>query len=66
MSWQIMVHSADGKYIELKVGVGKEIYLNKKKTGYKVGNDDKIYTNSGRFVSKLPVEEFCRSQGFIE
>lgn len=65
MSWQKMVHTTDGKYVELKVGFGNIIYLNKNNTGYKVGNDNKIYTSSGRFVSKLNVEEFCKSQGFI-
>ncbi len=66
MSWQKMVHTPDGKYVELKVGVGNKIYLNKNQTGYKVGNDNKIYTLSGRFVSKMTVEDFCKSQGFIK
>lgn len=66
MSWEKMVHDARGNYVQLKVGFGNKIYLNHNETGYKVGDDGKIYTNSGRFVSKMTVEEFCKSQGLIK
>lgn len=66
MSFQKMVHKPNGAYVELKVGHGNKIYLDGNETGYKVGEDGKIYTNSGRFVSKMAVEEFCKSQGLIK
>ncbi len=66
MSFQKMVTTKGGKYVELKVGHGNKIYLGGNETGYKVGTDGKIYTNSGGFVSKQSVEEFCKSQGLIK
>ncbi|NCO31638.1 hypothetical protein GW891_02235 [bacterium] len=52
--------------MELKVGHGNKIYLAGNETGYMVGTDGKIYTNSGRFISKDTVEKFCKSQGLIK
>lgn len=61
-----MVHKPNGACVELKVGFGNKIYLDGKETLFKVGSDGKIYTTSGRFVSKDTVEEFCKSQGLIK
>jgi len=66
MGFQKMITSAQGKYVELKVGHGNKIYLAGNETGYMVGTDGKIYTNSGRFISKDTVEKFCKSQGLIK
>ena len=66
MSWEKMVNKPNGDYVKLKVGHGNKIYLDGNETGYKVGGDGKIYTNSGSFVSKIAVENFLRSQGLIK
>jgi len=66
MSWEKMVNKPNGDYVKLKVGHGNKIYLDGNETGYKVGGDSKIYTNSGNFVSKIAVENFLRSQGLIK
>lgn len=66
MSWEKMVYKPNGAYVKLKVGHGDKIYLDGNETGYRVGGDGKIYTNSGSFVSKMTVEEFCKSQGLIK
>lgn len=66
MSWEKMVYTPKGKYVKLKVGFGKKIYLNGSETGFKVGGDNKIYKNSGAYVSNECVEDFCRSQGLIK
>lgn len=65
MSWQKMVNKPNGAYVELKVGFGNKIYLDGNEIGYKVGGDNYIFTNSGTFVSKLSVEEFCKTQGLV-
>ncbi|MDD3144779.1 MAG: hypothetical protein PHV23_01565 [Candidatus Gracilibacteria bacterium] len=61
-----MVHTPKGAYVQLKVGFGNKIYLDGRETLYKVGDDGKIYTNGGSFVSKDTVEKFCKSQGLIK
>jgi len=66
MGWEKMVHTPNGKYVQLKVGHGNKIYLDESETGFKVGGDGYIYTNSGSFTSKIPVEEFLKSQGKIK
>lgn len=66
MGLQVMVHKPNGAYVELKVGFGQKIYLDRNEIGFKVGGDGYIYTNSGTFVSKLSVEEFCKLKGLIK
>lgn len=61
-----MVNKPNGDYVKLRVGHGNKIYLDGDETGYKVGGDGKIYTNSGNFISKIAVENFLRSQGLIK
>ncbi|MCH2188617.1 hypothetical protein MK079_02205 [Candidatus Gracilibacteria bacterium] len=60
------VTTVSGKYTTLRVGHGKEIFLGSNSTGYKVGNDNRIYTTGGSFASKDSVPVFMKQSGLIK
>ena len=61
------VKKPNGKSSILKIGHGKEIFLDggTTSTGYKVGNDGRIYTTNGSFASKDSVPVFMKKCGLI-